>query len=218
VLGRGEKALRDAVAVGDAAGYVMADVTNEGAMEEAMKEARAARGPIDILIANAGNAETAAFVKADDSQFRRMFDLNVMGVVHAARAVLEEMIERGFGRIIAIASTASLKGYPKLSAYCMAKHAVVGLVRSLALETATSGVTVNAVCPTFTDTDLIRGTVARMERAGHSHDEALARVVKSIPLGRLVTPAEVAGSVLYLCSPAGAAVTGATLTIAGGEV
>ena len=112
-----------------------------------MKQAVAARGPIDILIANAGTGESGPFLKADSAQFRRMFDLNVMGVVHATRAVLGDMVERGFGRIVVNASIAGLKGYAYVTAYCTAKHAAVGLVRALAQETVKNGVTVNAVCP-----------------------------------------------------------------------
>jgi 3-hydroxybutyrate dehydrogenase len=112
---------------------VVADVTDERAVRAAVADAVAARGAIDILVANAGGAESAPFAKAPADQFRRMFDLNVMGVVHVAQAVLGGMTARGFGRIIAIASTASLKGYAYVGAYCAAKHAVVGLVRSLAL-------------------------------------------------------------------------------------
>jgi NAD(P)-dependent dehydrogenase (short-subunit alcohol dehydrogenase family) len=140
-------------------------------------------------------------------------------VVHATRAVLDTMLARRSGRIVAIASTAGLKGYGYVSAYCAAKHAVVGLVRSLATEIAASGVTVNAVCPGYTDTELVRDSVARIAgKTGRSPDEALAAMLKDNPQGRLVQPGEVAAAVLYLCSPEAAAVTGTTLVVAGGEV
>ena len=129
------------------------------------------------------------------------------------------MAERGFGRIVAIASTAGLKGYPYVSAYCAAKHAVVGLVRALALETAATGVTVNAVCPGFTDTDLVAGSLDRIvEKTGRSRDEALAELVRHNPQKRLIEPREVADAVLWLCGEGARSVTGQAIAVAGGEV
>jgi NAD(P)-dependent dehydrogenase (short-subunit alcohol dehydrogenase family) len=219
VVGRNAASLTEAVARGHAKGFVMTDVTDARALGEGIARAAARHGPVDILIANAGGAESAPFAKADAEQFRRMFDLNVMGSVHAIRAVLGGMASRGFGRIVAVASTAGLKGYPYVSAYCAAKHAVVGLVRSLALETATSGVTVNAVCPGYTDTDLVRAGVERITaKTGRSADDALAGMLRNNPLGRLIRPEEVAGAVLFLCSADASAITGTTLAVAGGEV
>jgi len=219
VVGRDRAGLAQAVGEGHAAGYVVADVTDERTLAAGLADAVAARGPIDILVANAGGAESAPFTKADPDQFRRMFELNVMGVVHASRAVLGDMTARGFGRIVAIASTAGLKGYAYVSAYCAAKHAVVGLVRALAVETARSGVTVNAVCPGYTDTELVRESVARITgRTGRPREEVLAGFLKANPLGRLIEPGEVAAAVAFLCSAEAAAITGATLTVAGGEV
>jgi 3-hydroxybutyrate dehydrogenase len=219
VLGRSEETLNAAVREGDAAGSVVADVTEADGMASAIGRAVAARGAIDILVANAGGAESAPFIKSDATQFRRMFELNVMGTVHATRAVLGGMIERGHGRVVAIASTAGLKGYGYVSAYCAAKHAVVGLVRALAIETARTGVTVNAVCPGFTDTDLVKSGIDTVAaKTGRSRDEALAAMIADNPQGRLIRPEEVAAAVVYLCTGAAAAVTGTTLTVAGGEL
>lgn len=219
LLGRHEQNLAEAVAAGHAQAYRVADVTDEGAMRAALGTAAAERGPIDILVANAGGADAAPFGKATPDQFRRLFEVNVVGIVHAAQAVLGGMVERGFGRIIAMASTAGLKGYGYVSAYCAAKHAAVGLVRALALETARTGVTVNAVCPGYTDTDLMRESLERISaKTGRSHEEALAALLQQSPLGRLVKPDEVAASVVFLCSKEAAAISGTTIVIAGGEV
>src|SRR6267142_566385 len=153
VLGRNRATLDEAVASGAAQFAAVADVADQASVKSAVAEA-AARQPIDILIANAGAAESSPFGRSDAALFQRMMDVNFMGVVHATQAVLPGMTERRHGRIVAIASTAGLKGYAYVSAYSAAKHAVIGLVRSLALETAKNGVTVNAICPGFTETDL----------------------------------------------------------------
>jgi NAD(P)-dependent dehydrogenase (short-subunit alcohol dehydrogenase family) len=219
IAGRSEPTLAAVVGYGEAGGYVIADVTDAKAVDKGVRQAVAARGPVDLLVANAGGAESAPFAKTTPEQFQRLFDLNVMGVVHATRAVLDGMRERQFGRVVAIASTAGLKGYGYVSAYCAAKHAVVGLVRSLAVETAASGITVNAVCPGFTDTDLVRESLNTITaKTGRPRDDALASLLKDSPLGRLIRPQEVAAAVLYLCSPDASAVTGTTLVVAGGEV
>lgn len=218
-LGRTESHLQALVARGDAAGYATADVTNEASLSEAIAAAVAARGPIDLLIANAGGAESAPFLKSDAALFRRMIDLNLMGVVNAARIAAPGMIERKRGRIIAVASTAGLRGYAYVSAYAAAKHAVIGFVRSLALETAQSGVTVNAVCPGFADTDLTDESIARiMRKTGRSREDAYAELAKHNPQGRLVAPEEVADAVIWLCGAGASSITGQAIAVAGGEV
>ena len=218
VLGRNRATLDEAVAAGAAHFAGVADVADQAALSAAIAQA-AARQPIDILIANAGSAESAPFGKSDAALFRRMMDVNFMGVVHTIQAALPAMKERRNGRIVAVASTAGLKGYAYVSAYSAAKHAVIGLVRSLALETAKSGVTVNAVCPGFTETDLLEGSIDNIVRkTGRSREQAIAELSKHNPQGRLVAPGEVADAVLWLCGEGAGAVTGQAIAIAGGEV
>jgi len=219
VIGRTEAPLREAVAAGEAAGCGVADVTDVVEVKRQITAAEAARGPIAILINNAGSVESGPFIKADPSVFRAMWNVHLMGAVYATQAVLPGMIERGFGRIVNVASTAGLKGYAYVSAYCAAKHALVGLTRALAAETAARGVTVNAVCPGYTDTDLVRDSIKSVAaKTGRPQADLLAEYQKDAPIGRLIRPEEVAAAVVYLCSPEAAAVTGTTLAIAGGEM
>jgi NAD(P)-dependent dehydrogenase (short-subunit alcohol dehydrogenase family) len=214
VVGRERGALDEVVASGEAHSIAVADVTDPD-----WARTVESGSPFDILVANAGAADSAAFLKSDDDLFRRMLDVNLMGVVHGVRAVLPGMLERRFGRIVAVASTAGLKGYPYVSAYAAAKHAVVGLVRALALEVATAGVTVNAVCPGFTDTALVADSLDRIAAStGRSRGEALAQLVKHNPQKRLVAPREVADAVLWLCGEGASSITGQAIAVAGGEV
>lgn len=218
VLGRNVATLEEAVSAGAAHYAAVADVSDEAALKAAIAAAHV-RKPIDILIANAGSAESAPFAKSDSALFARMMDINFMGVVHAISAVLPGMKDRPYGRIVAIASTAGLKGYAYVSAYAAAKHAVIGLVRSLALEMAGSNVTVNAVCPGFTDTDLVAGSIDNiMKKTGRTREQAIAELAKHNPQGRLITPQEVANAVLWLCSENAGAITGQAIAVAGGEI
>jgi 3-hydroxybutyrate dehydrogenase len=218
VLGRNAATLQEAIEAGAAHYAAVADVTDETAVRAAIAGA-AARQPIDILIANVGGAESAPFAKTDTALFARMMDVNFMGVVHAVSAVLPGMKGRPYGRVVAIASTAGLKGYAYVTAYGAAKHAVVGLVRSLALEMTSTNITVNAVCPGFTDTDLVAASVENiMNKTGRSREQAIADLARHNPQGRLVTPQEVADAVLWLCGEGAGAVTGQAIAVAGGEV
>ena len=218
VLGRDRATLEQAVAAGAAHFAAVADVADQAAVSAAIALA-ARRQPIDILIANAGIAESAPFAKSDAALFHRMMDVNFMGVVHAVQAALPSMKGRPYGRIVAVASTAGLKGYAYVSAYSAAKHAVIGLVRSLALELANTNVTVNAVCPGFTETDLVAGSIDNiMSKTGRTKEQAIAELARHNPQKRLIQPSEVADTVLWLCGEGAGAITGQAIAVAGGEV
>ena len=182
----------------------------------AVADATSRNGPVDILVANAGVAPAAPFLKTSADTFRETIAINLLGVTEAARAVLGGMIERKSGRIIAIASTAGLKGYPYVSPYVASKHAVIGFVRALALETAKTGVTVNAVCPGFTETDIVVESIERIvAKTGRTREAALAELVKHNPQQRLIQPEEVADTVLWLCSDGARSVTGQAISVSG---
>jgi NAD(P)-dependent dehydrogenase (short-subunit alcohol dehydrogenase family) len=218
VLGRREALLDDAVAAGYAAFSSAADVTDEAAIANAIAAATEKLGPVLLLINAAGAAEAAPFQKTSIAMFERMWRVNVTGAIVTTHAVLPGMLGAGFGRVVNIASTASLKGYRYVSAYVTAKHGLLGFTRALAQEVAGTGVTVNAVCPGFTDTDLVAESLKRIvARTGRTADQALTDLTRTNPLGRLIHPREVAASVAYLCLPDAAAVNGQALAVDGGE-
>jgi NAD(P)-dependent dehydrogenase (short-subunit alcohol dehydrogenase family) len=186
---------------------------------DAVARAFAGMGRVDILVNNAGQAGSAPFGKTDHELWRRMMSVNLDGTYYCMQAVLPGMREAGWGRIVNIASTAGLVGYRYVSAYCAAKHAVVGLTRAVALEVATSGITVNAVCPGYTETDMASDAIAKIaERTKRTREEARAELEAHNPQHRLVRPEEVANAVAWLCLPGSEAITGQTIAVAGGEV
>jgi 3-hydroxybutyrate dehydrogenase len=176
-------------------------------------------GRIDILVNNAGQASSASFGKTDEALWQRMLDVNLSGTFRCTHAALPGMLDAGWGRIVSVASTAGLAGYRYVAAYCAAKHGVIGMTRALALEVATRGVTVNAVCPGFTDTDIVREAVANIvAKTGRSEAQARAELAAGNPQQRLVECDEVANAVLWLCMPQSASMNGQALAVAGGEV
>jgi len=195
------------------------DVTDEAAVEAGLATAVERFGPVDILINNAGAAESTPFGRTTLAAWRAMLEVNLTGTFLVSRAALPAMVERGWGRIVSVASTAGLKGYAYVAAYCAAKHGVIGMTRSLALEVARKGITVNAICPGYTETDLLSRTVANITaKTRASEDEAWTLLLQSNPQGRFVSPEEVAETVAWLVGPNADAITGQAIAVAGGEV
>lgn len=203
----------EAVAARTGARAVEADVTDEGSVAAMF----AAAGPVDVVIANAGASTSAPFGKVTLAEWNHMLAVNLTGVFLTFRAGLAQL--PGWGRLIAVASTAGLKGYGYVAPYAAAKHGVVGLVRSLALEVARKPVTVNALCPGFLDTEMTERSIANiMQTTGRTRDQALAALTAGNPQRRLVQPAEVTAAALFLCGPGSDAMNGQAVAIAGGEL
>jgi len=195
------------------------DVVDAAALHAALQQAAETSGPVAILVNNAGQADSQPFLKTDARHWRQMLDVNLMGTVHGCQAALPGMLQAGWGRIVNIASTAALMGYAYVSAYCAAKHAVLGFTRALALEVASKGVTVNAVCPGYTETPLLEAAVANIQaKTSWPEQQARATLTRHNPQGRLVQPVEVAATVRWLCSEASAAIHAQAIAVAGGEV
>ena len=195
----------------------VADVTDRGQVATAFAAAAEQNGTVTILVNNAGAAEAMPFGKMDDALWDSLIAVNLTGVYNCTKAAIGAMAEAGSGRVVNIASTAALTGYAYVSAYCAAKHGVVGLTRALALEYARKGVTVNAVCPGYTNTEIIEKAIDKIVAAtGRSRDEALAEMVKVNPQRRLIEPEEVAATVMWICQQE--SITGQAIAVAGGEV
>jgi NAD(P)-dependent dehydrogenase (short-subunit alcohol dehydrogenase family) len=197
----------------------VADVSQADSVRAAVAAARQALGPVALLINNAGQASSAPLAATSDALWNSLLAVNLTGTFICMRECLPDMLQSGFGRIVNIASTAGVVGYPYVSAYCASKHGVIGLTRAAALETARRGVTVNAVCPGYTDTDLVRGAIANITaKTGRDESQALAELVSHNPQRRLITPDEVAQAVRWLCSRSSGSITGQSIAVAGGEV
>lgn len=198
---------------------VAADVTDPPSVSRAFASARERFGAVHILVNNAGQAASAKFTRTEPALWNRILAVNVTGTYLCSLAAVPDMLGEKYGRIVNIASIAGLRGAPYISAYATSKHAVIGFTRSLALEYARENITVNAVCPGYTDTDMVREAIANIRaKTGRSESEALAALTATNPQGRLVTPEEVAHTVLWLIRPGSESVTGQSIVLAGGEV
>lgn len=212
ICGRREPPLRETAALHEQISAAVADVTSEADM------ARVHAQPFDIVVANAGFAHSAPVAKTSLADWRATLDANLTGAFLTVQPALAAMTRERAGRVVFVASTAGLKGYPYVAPYVAAKHGVVGLMRALAVELATSGITINAVCPGFVETDLLAQSVERIvATTGKSVADARSALQRTNPQGRFVQPAEIAAAVLYLCSPEAGSVTGQCLSLSGGE-
>ena len=192
------------------------DISDRAAVMKACADAVAALGPVDILVNNAGSVDTVPFLKTTPELFTQMFNVHVMGAVHTAQAVIPGMLTKGTGRIVNVASVAGLAGAPYVTHYVSVKHALVGLTRALAVEFAAKGITVNAVCPAYVDTDLVSGSLSKIAaKTGLSEEQALAAILKDAQQPRLVTTQEVADAVVSFCLPEAGKHNGETKVLMG---
>lgn len=195
--------------------YAVMDVTDRAQVAEVVDKF----GPFAVVVSNAGVAPTAPALRTSPDMWDTTIATNLTGAYNVALATLPAMVQAGGGRFIAIASTSALRAYPYTMAYAASKHGVLGLVRSFALELAKTGVTCNAICPGFTDTEIIRGSIQNIiEKTGRSEEQALAAFTGDNPMGRLVLPEEVADAVAWLCRDSAASMNGIALPVDGGEL
>lgn len=215
VMGRDLKTLKASIAGLAGAQAVAVDITDPRSVKRAFAKAGAA----DILVNNAGGAESAPFERTDEALWQGMLALNLSGAFHCTQQVLPAMRAKGWGRIVNIASTASHKGYAYVTAYCAAKHGLLGLTRALALETARDGVTVNAISPGFIETEMLASSVRTIVKTtGRPEEDIRRQLQRSNPQGRFVTAEEVAAAAAWLCSPTSSSITGQSISVSGGEV
>jgi NAD(P)-dependent dehydrogenase (short-subunit alcohol dehydrogenase family) len=197
---------------------IVADVTDEASIQALYAAAEAERGPFDIVIANAGMAGSAPAHRISLAEWRRTLDVNLTGAFVTVRPALAAMVKRGAGRIVFVASVAGLKGYAYVAPYVAAKHGVVGLMRALAVETAKAGVTVNAICPGYVETEMLEETIDRIvEKTGRSAADARSALAAGNPQGRFIDPSDIAAAVIYLCGRSAQSITGQALSLSGGE-
>jgi NAD(P)-dependent dehydrogenase (short-subunit alcohol dehydrogenase family) len=224
IMGRDVDALRDtahplSAAPGVMVATLVCDVTDENSVRAAFAAAQQEHGDAFVLVNNAGQSEGRPFLETTRDLWERMLAVNLTGAYLCTQQVLGSMLGAGAGRIVNIASTSGLKGYRNITAYCASKHGLVGFTRALAAETARAGITVNAVCPAYTDTDMTSRAVHNVVRdMDRSEEEARTMIARSVPRGTLIQPVEVASAVAWLCSPDATGISGQAVTIAGGDI
>lgn len=215
ITGRREAPLKATAAKSDRISWATMDAADEALIVEAMQNA----GDIDIMVANAGIADTSPVAKITMDHWRKVMATNVEGVMVCTREAVRQMVPRGWGRIIIISSVAGLKGAPYIGAYSASKHAVLGLMKSAADETMTKGVTVNAICPAYVLTELVQNGIDNIvEKTGITPEEATAQLANVNPFKRLIEVDEVAAAAMWLCGPGSAAITGQAIPVSGGQV
>ncbi len=214
IFGRNETALKR-----QSLPYQVCDVTDASAVKKAFEAARKQHGPVDIVIANAGNALSKPFIQMSQEDLSAMLAVNLVGVFNTWQHGLADMVERDWGRLIVVASTAGLKGYPYVSGYCAAKHGVIGMMKALSLELAKTGITVNAICPGFTETPLLARSIENIVVTTKMSDVDAAKILKNNnPQQRFIQTDEIASAAMWLCDEASRSVTGHSLSISGGEI
>lgn len=219
LVGRDRGKLEATAARFSGAHIALADVADESAVNAAFASAREALGPVHILINNAGIATSAPFHATDLAFWNQMLATNLTGAFLCARAALPDMLAAGWGRIVNVGSVCSLKGFPYVTAYCASKHGLLGLTRALAHEVARKGVTVNAVCPGYVETDIVTNAMQNIvAKTKLNQDEARDSLTRYNPQGRLIEAEEVASAIAWLCSDGAAATNGAGLPMTGGEI
>ncbi|MBA3897485.1 MAG: SDR family oxidoreductase [Sphingomonadaceae bacterium] len=219
LVGRRRERLEEVARELPGTAVAVGDVTLREQVDEAFAVARTAHGPISILVNNAGAADSAPFAKVSAEAWRSCMAVNLDALFHCCQAALPDLLRAQSGRIVTIASTAGLKGYGYTAPYGAAKHGAIGLTRALAAEFARTALTVNAICPGFTDTDVVADAIAKIRaKTGRSEEEALAELARFNPQQRLIEPREVAEALIWLCLPASKSITGQAIAVAGGEV